>query len=150
MVATRDAIGAFEDAGGKGKPRIAEAKVCYAEDESEARKTALEWWPTIALHGQLSQDLALPAHYEAAVKRVTERDVAQRLPCGPDPQGHLDLLRSYLDAGYDHISIHQVGPEQEGFLRFAKSTSCPRCAAEVAPRLLQHRREIRTPGSLAR
>jgi hypothetical protein len=48
----------------------------------------------------------LPSHYEAAVKPVTESDVSQRVHCGPDPQAHLDLLQSYLDSGYDHISIH--------------------------------------------
>ncbi|MBA3266876.1 MAG: hypothetical protein H0T70_01270 [Acidimicrobiia bacterium] len=31
----------------------------------------------------------------------------------------------YLDAGYDHLHFHQVGPDQEGFLRFWKSELQP-------------------------
>jgi coenzyme F420-dependent glucose-6-phosphate dehydrogenase len=38
--------------------------------------------------------------------------------CGPDPNKHLDKIQEYADAGFDHVYIHQVGPDQEGFLQF--------------------------------
>ncbi|TMB98080.1 MAG: LLM class flavin-dependent oxidoreductase [Chloroflexi bacterium] len=38
--------------------------------------------------------------------------------CGPNPENHLDGIRRYVEAGYDHVYIHQVGPDQEGFFRF--------------------------------
>ena len=38
--------------------------------------------------------------------------------CGPDPEPHVEMVRRYEDAGYDHVVIHQVGPDQEGGLRF--------------------------------
>ena len=38
--------------------------------------------------------------------------------CGPDPARHLELIAKYAEAGYDHVYVHQVGPDQEGFLDF--------------------------------
>jgi alkanesulfonate monooxygenase SsuD/methylene tetrahydromethanopterin reductase-like flavin-dependent oxidoreductase (luciferase family) len=92
--------------------------VCWAEDEASARKTALEWWPNAALQGELSQELALPRHFEQAAELVSEADVAETVVCGPDPEAHRAAIQEYADAGYDHVYVHQVGPDQEGFLDF--------------------------------
>ena len=108
----------FKAAGGAGKPRYGQITVCWAEDEAEARRTALEWWPNAALPGELSQELALPRHFEQAAELVTEADVAEEVVCGPDPSAHLELIETYAEAGYDHIYVHQVGPDQDGFLDF--------------------------------
>jgi coenzyme F420-dependent glucose-6-phosphate dehydrogenase len=108
----------FEAAGGAGKPRYGQLTVCWAEDESQARKTALEWWPNAALPGDLAQELALPRHFEQAARLVTEDHVAEQVVCGPDPEAHRAAIAEFADAGYDHVYIHQVGPHQEGFLDF--------------------------------
>jgi G6PDH family F420-dependent oxidoreductase len=34
------------------------------------------------------------------------------------PEPHVARLREFADAGFDHVSVHQVGPHQEGFFRF--------------------------------
>jgi coenzyme F420-dependent glucose-6-phosphate dehydrogenase len=108
----------FEGAGGKGKPRFGQVTVCWAEDEASARKTALEWWPNAALPGELSQELALPRHFEQAAQLVSEDAVAETVVCGPDPDAHRSAIEEYAEAGYDHVYVHQVGPDQEGFLDF--------------------------------
>lgn len=118
---------AFDDAGGKGKPRYGQITVCWAEDEASARKTALEWWPNSAIPGELSTELALPRHFEQAAELVTEEKVAEGIVCGPDPERHLEAIREYANGGYDHVYVHQVGRDQEGFLRFYE--------AEVLPKL---------------
>jgi hypothetical protein len=28
------------------------------------------------------------------------------------------VLQKFIDGGFDHVYIHQVGPDQEGFFRF--------------------------------
>jgi G6PDH family F420-dependent oxidoreductase len=111
-------VSEFEEAGGGGKPRIGQLTVCWAEDEGEARRTALEWWPNAALPGELGQELALPRHFEQAAQLVTEDAVAEKVVCGPDPAKHLELIDQFADAGFDHVYVHQVGPDQEGFLDF--------------------------------
>lgn len=108
----------FEAAGGKGKPRFGQVTVCWAEDEASARKTALEWWPNAALPGELGQELALPRHFEEATQLVTEDDIAETVVCGPNPDAHREMIEKYAEAGYDHVYVHQVGPDQEGFLDF--------------------------------
>ncbi len=127
-------LDAFDGAGGTGKPRYAQATVCWAESEGEARRTALEWWPNAALEGPLGQELPLPSHFEEAVAMVTEDDVARVIACGPDADSHLELVDKYEKAGYTHVYVHQVGPDQDGFLDFYASEILPRySSATVSP-----------------
>jgi len=113
-----DVLDAFEAEGGKGKPKYGQITVCWAEDEEQARKTAFQVWPNAAVKGQLSQDLPTPKHFEDAAEMVTEDDVAEKVVCGPDVARHAALVKKYADAGYSHLYIHQVGPDQDGFFQF--------------------------------
>jgi G6PDH family F420-dependent oxidoreductase len=124
-----ETVESFESSGGAGKPKLGQVEVCFADDEAEARRIAHEWWPQTALGGELSQVLPMPAHFEQAVATVREDDVAEKVTCGPDPDRHAKALQEFVDAGYDHVYVHQVGPEQERFLSFY--------AEEVLPRLRQ-------------
>ncbi len=63
-------------------------------------------------------ELATPAAFEAATKHVREEDVAGMIPCGPQPEPHVEAIRRYVQAGYDHVAVVQTGPDQAGFLRF--------------------------------
>jgi G6PDH family F420-dependent oxidoreductase len=105
-------------AGGGSGPTIAAVKVCWDTDESRARKQAHALWPTECLPGQLNQELAMPAHFEQAVSVVSEDMVAERIPCGPDPDRHLTAIGEYIDAGFDEVYINQVGDNLDGFLGF--------------------------------
>jgi hypothetical protein len=49
------------------------------------------------------------------------------VPCGPDPERAADAIKKYVDAGFDEVYISQMGPDQEGGIRFL--------ADEVLPRL---------------
>jgi G6PDH family F420-dependent oxidoreductase len=114
-------VSAFERAGGNDKPRYGQLTVCYATSEREAIETAHSWWPNAAMGGQLGQELALPLHYEQAAELVTPQDVAEAVVCGPDPERHRKAIDEFDEAGFDHVYIHQVGPDQESFFRFARS-----------------------------
>jgi coenzyme F420-dependent glucose-6-phosphate dehydrogenase len=115
----------FDQAGGSGKPRYGQVTVCYAESEDEAKKTAFEIWPNAGLDGPLSQELAIPEHYEAAAQLLDEDDVAETVICGPDPQRHLEAIREYDDAGYTHVYVHQVGRDQDSLFRFYANEILP-------------------------
>jgi G6PDH family F420-dependent oxidoreductase len=125
----QDTIEQFESSGGAGKPKVGQVEVCFAGDEGEGRRIAHEWWPQTALAGELTQVLPMPAHFEHAVATVREEDVAAKVTCGPDPDRHAAAVQQFVDAGYDHVYVHQVGPEQERFLDFY--------AQQVLPRLRQ-------------
>jgi G6PDH family F420-dependent oxidoreductase len=114
----------FKQAGGKG-PRYGQVTVCWAEDEAEARRTAFEIWPNAANKGELSQELPTPGHFEQLAKMATEEQVAESVVCGPDPKRHIEAIREFVDAGFDHVYIHQVGRDQEGFFRFYERNVLP-------------------------
>jgi coenzyme F420-dependent glucose-6-phosphate dehydrogenase len=109
----------FERAGGNGKPRYGHLTGCWAASDDEAKRIAHENWPNAALEGPLSQELATPAHFEAAAGMVDPEDL-ESLPLGPDPDRWLEAIGEFGDAGFDHVYIHQIGPDQDGFIEFAK------------------------------
>jgi G6PDH family F420-dependent oxidoreductase len=113
-----DLVGAFEKAGGSG-PRYAQLNVCWADSVEQGRRTAYETWPNAAIPGQLAQDLPTWTHFEQASEVVTEDDAIKSVPCGPDLIDAVrDSVQQYVDAGYDHLYFHQIGPDQEGFLDY--------------------------------
>jgi coenzyme F420-dependent glucose-6-phosphate dehydrogenase len=116
----------FEQNGGSGKPRYGHLTACWAETEDEAKRIAHENWPNAGLEGPLSQELALPAHFEAAAGMVEPDDLAETMPLGPDPERYLEQITAFEDAGFDHVYIHQVGNDQEGFMRFARRELMPK------------------------
>jgi coenzyme F420-dependent glucose-6-phosphate dehydrogenase len=121
-----EVIAQFEQAGGKGKPKYGQLHVCWAASEDEAKATALEWWPNAAVSGNLNWELPLPSHFEDASDWADEDAIAGSVVCGPDPERHVEGILEFVDAGYDHVYFHQVGPEQEGFIRFAEAELLPR------------------------
>jgi coenzyme F420-dependent glucose-6-phosphate dehydrogenase len=120
-----DLVAAFEHAGGRRKPRYGQLTVCWARSDEEARRIALEWWPNAGLTGDLSQELPRPPHFEQACQLVDESTVTKQVVCSSDVTPHLEAIGRFVDAGYDHVYIHQVGPDQEGFFRFFETTVLP-------------------------
>jgi G6PDH family F420-dependent oxidoreductase len=116
----------YESAGGTG-PKYGMLHVCYQEDEAEARRLAHELWPNTALPGGLGQELATPVFFEQAAEAITEEDVAEKVPCGPDPERHAEAIREFEQAGYTHVWVHQIGDNQREFLEFL--------AREVVPKV---------------
>ena len=57
---------------------------------------------------------------------VSEDDIADVIVCGPDPERHLEKIRAAIDAGYDHLHIDQVGPDQHGFFEFYRREILPK------------------------
>jgi coenzyme F420-dependent glucose-6-phosphate dehydrogenase len=129
--ADADLLKKFDRAGGAGKPRYAEASVCWARDEKTARKTAHQLWPIAAMESALAWELPLPAHFEAVAELVTEDAVAESVTCGPDPEKHVQAVKKYVEAGYDHVCVHQIGSDQEGFIRFYEREVLPKLASRA-------------------
>jgi len=119
----------YAASGGSG-PRYAQLDVCFAADEANARAMLLRVWPNAAISGQLAQDLPTWSHFEQAASLVREDDVAAAVPCGPDiTAAVMDSVRRYLDAGYDHLYFHQIGPHQDVFFDYWRDELQPALAA---------------------
>ncbi len=116
----------FDAGGTAGRPHIGQITVCWAASEQEARRIAYEWWPNAALKGELSQELPLPQTFEEACELATPDQVAKEIICGPDPRLHIDKINKFVDAGFEQVYVHQVGPDQEGFFRFYEREVLPK------------------------
>jgi len=46
--------------------------------------------------------------------------------CGPDPERHLSAIREFTDAGFDHVYVHQIGPDQTGAIDFYEREVMPK------------------------
>jgi len=115
----------FWGTGGEGKPSYLEVSVCWAESAETARKNAYEQWPISASTGELNRVLSTPTHYEQLAQMVTEEDVAQHVPCGPDPEVHIEKIEEGIRMGFDHIVIHQIGHQQQEFMEFYRDEIIP-------------------------
>jgi coenzyme F420-dependent glucose-6-phosphate dehydrogenase len=124
----KEIVDAYRAKAGRGKPIYGQISVCWARDVETARRTALEWWPNAAVRGAASQELPNPKHFEQLAQGVTEDQVAESVVCGPDPAPMLEKVRAFADAGFDHVYVHQVGPDQQGFIEFAARELLPRLA----------------------
>jgi G6PDH family F420-dependent oxidoreductase len=120
-----ETVSSFAASGGAGKPRYGQMQVCWDEDEARAKEIAHKIWGYSAFSGQLSQELALPAYYEQASQILTQEQAVESIVCGPDPEKYLDAIQQYADAGFTHVYLHQIGPNQEGYIRFAERELLP-------------------------
>ncbi len=114
----------FASHGGADKPRIGELTLCYADDHDAAVETVRSKWPLPAIPGELPAELPLPRHFEQAAGMVKPGDLDQ-IPMGPEVGPYLEAIATYERAGYDHVTLHQVGRDQAGFLAFVVRSLIP-------------------------
>ena len=79
-----------------------------------------------SVKGELSQELPTPAYFAQATQLVCEDDIAEVIVCGPDPAKHIEKIQAFVKAGYDHVYIHQVGPDREGLFQFYQREILPK------------------------
>jgi G6PDH family F420-dependent oxidoreductase len=110
-------VKAYRDAGGDG-PLYGQVRLCWAEDEEEARETAYRLWRHSGLGGTINQELPRPSDFDAVAESVTKEMATDSVPCGPDPKPVLEEIEKWKAAGFDRIALHQIGSDQAGFFRF--------------------------------
>ena len=129
MVATEpDAslVEGFQAAGGSGRPRYGQVAICYGPDEAECRKAVYEQFRWFGLGWPVNAELPNPRAFERATRPVREEDVAKAIPCGPDVATHVEAVKKFVDAGFTHVAVVQVGGDrQAAFLDFAERDLLP-------------------------
>jgi hypothetical protein len=120
-----EVVKAFQKAGGAEKPRYGMVKVCWAYSQEEARETVKRWWPTSAVSGPLHSDLPTPKHFADVVEAMGEPKIPEDTILGPNPSPYLKAIQKLQENGYNHIYLHQIGPDQEGFFKFFKNELMP-------------------------
>jgi coenzyme F420-dependent glucose-6-phosphate dehydrogenase len=59
-----------------------------------------------------------------------DEDVAKSVLRDPDPADK-SMSGKFADAGFDHIALRQIGPEQAGFFGFYKNEVLPRISRSL-------------------
>lgn len=112
----------------KKGPRYAEVALAFAPTVEAGRKLAHERFRFSAFDWSVNSELPSVAGFEAATKYIKPEDLAETIPAGPEPKVHLKAIRKYLDAGFDHIVLTGIGPDQAGFAKFFENELKPRLA----------------------
>jgi G6PDH family F420-dependent oxidoreductase len=119
----------FDQAGGVGKPRIGQVAISYDPDEAAARKRAREQFRWFLGGWDVMAELPGPRHFAAASATVTEDDVAEQIPCGADVDAVVDAVGEFVDAGFTHVALVQIGADhQNAFFLWAEDELLPALA----------------------
>ncbi len=121
----RKLVESWRSAGGRGST-YAEVALCWGRDEDDAIRLAHERFRFGLLGWKVMSDLPNPRNFEGATKWIRPEDVAKEISCGPDPERHLEAIGRYRDAGFDHLVLVGIGPDQQGFLEFWEKELAPR------------------------
>jgi coenzyme F420-dependent glucose-6-phosphate dehydrogenase len=133
LIATKadpELIDAFSKAGGQNKPRYGQVTICWAKSEEAGQSEAKKIWPNALISGEASTELPLPRHFEQLTEDLPSAMISSsgEITCGPSAKIHIGAIRKFVDAGFDHVYIHQIGHNQEEFIRFAKAEILPEFA----------------------
>lgn len=116
----------FTDQGGAGKPKYGQLPICYDRDENAARSRARDQWRWGAAGWPVMSELPDPASFDAYSRHIREEDICEMVSCGPDVGQHVKAVRQYVDAGFTHISLVQVGGGQQAeFIAWAQNELLP-------------------------
>ncbi|MCO6416228.1 TIGR03557 family F420-dependent LLM class oxidoreductase [Siccirubricoccus sp. KC 17139] len=120
----KELVEAYRQAGGSG-PCYAEVSLCVAESEAAGQEVAhryarwsLTGWPVMA-------ELPHTESFAAATEHVTPEMVGQQASCGPKAEAHLKSINRFIEAGFDHIILSQIGPDQERFIALFERELAP-------------------------
>jgi G6PDH family F420-dependent oxidoreductase len=117
----------FRSRGNGAAPCYCEVALAYAASEDEGRRLAHERFRFSAFGWSVMSEIPTVQGFEAASRFVTPQDLASSIAAGPDVERHLDAIRKYVEAGFDHVALIGIGPDQQGFIDFF--------ARELRPRL---------------
>jgi G6PDH family F420-dependent oxidoreductase len=117
----------FSTAGGAGKPRVGQIPVCFDEDRETAVDRAHSLFRWFGSGWKVNAELPGPAAFDGASQFVRPEDVAEQVPCGRDVDEFVDKIRPFVDAGFSHVALVQVGGgHQRTFTDWAQTHLLPR------------------------
>ncbi|MFJ9556112.1 TIGR03557 family F420-dependent LLM class oxidoreductase [Nocardiopsis sp. NPDC101807] len=109
--------GAYGESGGVG-PRYGEVPLAWAADDDEALDSAREVFRFGLLGWKVQAELPNPVNFEAATALIDREAMRDAFGYGPDPERHLEAVRQFTEAGFDHLCLVNAGPDTEGFFTF--------------------------------
>jgi G6PDH family F420-dependent oxidoreductase len=122
---------------GKGTSRrIGQLPICFDADRQAAIARAHEQFRWFGGSWKVNGELPSTAGFAAASQFVREKDIAERISCGPDVVTRVAAARPFAEAGFTHLALVQIGgtPEHpQPFLDYARDTLLHAMRAEFTP-----------------
>jgi G6PDH family F420-dependent oxidoreductase len=116
----------FDAAGGAGKPRIGQVGVSYDPDRATAVRRAHEQFRWFGGGWKVNAELPGPPAFDAASQFVREDDISEQMPCGSDVGPYVEAVKGFVDAGFTHVALVQVGEDhQDAFLDWSRAELLP-------------------------
>ncbi|HET7431864.1 MAG TPA: LLM class F420-dependent oxidoreductase [Nocardioides sp.] len=120
-------VGQWDAASGQTHSRkIGQLPVCWGRDRDASIARAHELFRWFGGGWKVNAELPGPAGFAGASQFVTEDDVADSIPCGPDVDAIVQAVRAFEDAGFTDVALVQIGDEsQRDFLEVAQRELLP-------------------------
>jgi G6PDH family F420-dependent oxidoreductase len=116
----------FDRHGGAGKPRVGQLPVSYDPDRDTAVTRAYEQFRWFGSGWKVNSELPGPAAFAGASQFVRPEDVAAAIPCGSKVDDFVIAAQPYVDAGFTHLALVQVGAgSQAAFTEWAPAELLP-------------------------
>jgi G6PDH family F420-dependent oxidoreductase len=119
-----EVVEAFSENGGSG-PRYAEIALCCGAKEEEAQRVAHRYYRWAVTGWPVMAELPHDASFAAATHVVSPSVVAEVVSCGPSAERHVQAIDQFVQAGFDHIILTQVGPDQDYFFDLFEREMAP-------------------------
>jgi len=116
----------FDAAAGVELPKIGQQPIAWGTDRDEAVARAHDQFRWFAGGWKVNAELPGTSAFAAASQFVRPDDIAEAFSCGPDVAAHVEAVRPFVDAGFTHVALVQVGGDtQPELLRFAEAELLP-------------------------
>ena len=97
-------------------PRLLQLHMSWAETQEEALQNALKEWPNGGMAFP-KQDIRSPEDFAEMAKLVRPENYKNRMLISPDLDEHRAQIQQFVDLGFDEIHVHNVGRNQEQFIK---------------------------------
>src|SRR5512145_2301128 len=97
-------------------PKLLQLHLSWAETYEIAMQNALTEWPNGGMAFS-KQDIRSPEDFAQIARLVRPENYKDRMLISPDIDEHRAYIQQFIDLGFDEIHIHNVGRNQEQFIR---------------------------------
>lgn len=106
-------------------PKVLQLHLSWAPTDEEALDNAIRQWPNGGMKFA-KQDVRSPFDFEAMAALVRPEDFEGRMVISSDPDRHRAEIQRFLDVGFTHVYLHNVGRNQTEWLEEFGSSVLPK------------------------
>lgn len=120
-------VDAWTAAGGNAESTWTEIPLAWEPTQERGLETARRF--RFGISGwNMASELMNPAHFAEATQFMTDDQIGEQIPHGPDPEPYVEAIRRYHDAGFRKFAVVPVGDDIEGTLDFWAQRVLPELA----------------------